>query len=305
MNTRIKGTILTLFGGICWGMSGIVGKILFDEKGLTAQWLVTSRLLFGGMLLLLIAFCKKRGEIFDIWKNKKSAGSTLMFAVFGMLACQLTYFLCIDYSNPATATVLQYTSPVIIMLLCLAMDRRRPEWIEMLVLVIVIVSVFLMSTHGNIHSLSLSKRTLIMGFLAALTVVFYNMWPTRLLKAYGSEVVIGWSMFLGGVFLFPFSKFWEVPGFWGWQTVVLLGIVILFGTVCSFTCYLKGVVYLGPVQSSLYACVEPLVSAILTVIVLHEDFKAADYAGMAGILGGVTALAIHGIVKESKKERKE
>ena len=127
MNAKVKGITYALIGGTCWGLSGIVGKLLFDTRGLNAQWLVTARLIIGGLIMLLIAFLQKKEKIFDVWKNKKTACSMLLFAAFGMLACQLTYFLCVQYSNPATATVLQYTSPVMIMILCLFLDRKAAE----------------------------------------------------------------------------------------------------------------------------------------------------------------------------------
>ena len=108
--------------------------------------------------------------------------------------------------------MLQYTSPVMIMLLCLFLDRKLPRIIDIIVLIAVVVGVFLMSTHGNIHSLAISQKALILGITTAITVVFYTVWPVRLLREYGSTLVIGWGMFIGGIMLMPFSKFWAPPG---------------------------------------------------------------------------------------------
>ena len=179
MNAKVKGTAFALFGGACWGLSSVVGKLLFDMRGMNAEWLVTARLVFGGFIMLCFAAIQKKGKIFEIWKNKKTACSLILFAAFGMLACQLTYFLCVQYSNPATATVLQYTSPVMIMLLCLSLDRKLPRIIDIIVLIAVVVGVFLMSTHGNIHSLAISQKALILGITTAVTVVFYTVWPVK------------------------------------------------------------------------------------------------------------------------------
>ena len=46
MNAKVKGITYALIGGTCWGLSGIVGKLLFDTRGLNAQWLVTARLTY-------------------------------------------------------------------------------------------------------------------------------------------------------------------------------------------------------------------------------------------------------------------
>lgn len=304
MNAKVKGITYALIGGTCWGLSGIVGKLLFDTRGLNAQWLVTARLIIGGLIMLLIAFSQKKEKIFDVWKNKKTACSMLLFAAFGMLACQLTYFLCVQYSNPATATVLQYTSPVMIMILCLFLDKKLPRIIDILVLIAVVAGVFLMSTHGDIHTLAISQKALVLGMIAAVTIVFYTVWPVSLLREFGSPSVIGWGMFLGGIMLAPFSKFWVLSGKWDGYTVILVGIVIIFGTVCAFTCYLKGVIYLGPVKSSLFSCMEPLVSTILTVTVLHQTFAMADLVGIAVIIISVTSLAVNDVIEEAKTHKK-
>ena len=134
--------------------------------------------------MLLIALLQKKEKIFDVWKNKKTACSMLLFAAFGMLACQLTYFLCVQYSNPATATVLQYTSPVMIMILCLFLDKKLPRIIDILVLIAVVAGVFLMSTHGDIHTLAISQKALILGMIAAVTIVFYTVWPVSLKRVW-------------------------------------------------------------------------------------------------------------------------
>ena len=245
MNAKVKGTAFALFGGACWGLSSVVGKLLFDMRGMNAEWLVTARLVFGGFIMLCFAAFQKKGEIFKIWKEKKTAFSMILFAALGMLACQLTYFLCVQYSNPATATVLQYTSPVMIMLLCLFLDRKLPR-----------------------------------------------------------IIVIGWGMFIGGIMLMPFSKFWAPPGRWDWVTITLVAIVVVFGTIVSFSCYLKGVMYLGPVKSSLFACMEPLVSTILTIFLLHQAFVAADIVGIALIIVSVTSLAVNDVIKEAREKKK-
>jgi len=56
MNRSLKGICFTVAGGCCWGMSGVMGKYLFDAKDLTATWLVTVRLLGAGICLLLLMY---------------------------------------------------------------------------------------------------------------------------------------------------------------------------------------------------------------------------------------------------------
>ena len=292
MNQSTKGVIFTMAGGIFWGVSGIIGKYLFDEKQLTAVWLVTLRLLSAGLLMLLFAAVKKRGSIFSVWKKKRTAVSQLVFCLFGMTACQMSYFLAIQYSNPGTATVLQYIAPALIMLFCLAVEKRRPKLLEVIVLVCVIAGVFLLATHGEPGSLAVTNRALFWGLLAAVALAVYNIQPEKLLDEFGSLETVGWGMFLGGLLMIPTVGFCDVPGIWDGQTLLMTLAVIIFGTVIPFGCYLEGVRLLGPVRASMFACVEPLVAAVISALLLGEIFAGMDILGFALIIGGVTSLAV-------------
>ena len=51
----------------------------------------------------------------------------LIFAIFGVMAVQLTYFVAIDKSNAPTATILQYLFPVLIVLFSAVRSRKAPS----------------------------------------------------------------------------------------------------------------------------------------------------------------------------------
>ena len=101
-------------------------------------------------------------------------------------------------------------------------------------------------------------------------------------------------MLIGGIFLIPFVKIWEVPGVWDIQTFALMAGVILIGTVIAFGCYLQGILILGPVKGSVFGCVEPLVATIFSVLLLGQAFEGMDVLGIVCIIAGVTALAVFG-----------
>lgn len=72
-----------------------------------------TRLIFAGLILLTLSFVHG-DKIFSIINNHKDAISLLIFSVVGALTVQLTFLLTIEKSNAATATVLQFLSPTII-----------------------------------------------------------------------------------------------------------------------------------------------------------------------------------------------
>lgn len=42
---EFMGSVMTIVGGACWGLSGCCGQFLFERRGVEAPWLVALRLL--------------------------------------------------------------------------------------------------------------------------------------------------------------------------------------------------------------------------------------------------------------------
>lgn len=110
---RRKGLFLVTTGALFWGISGTVSKRLFQQTAIDVNWLVTTRLLIAGILLLTVHFlAKDRSQIIGVWKNRRSAIQLIVFGLVGMLSVQYTYMASIQHGNAAVATLLQYLAPV-------------------------------------------------------------------------------------------------------------------------------------------------------------------------------------------------
>lgn len=286
-----KGILLVLIGGTFWGISGTCGQFLFQHRGLTPEWLVAFRLLIAGALLLLLTYKKEKEKIFKIWKNKIDRNQILVFSIFGMSMCQLTYFTAIGYSNAGTATVLQYLGPAFIMIYISLRKKTMPTPLELIAVGCAMAGTFLMATHGNIKTMALSKEALTWGLLSAVALAIYTTQPGRLLKEWGAFIVTGWGMLVGGIALSIVFQVWNVVGHFDLLAIIALAFIIIFGTIISFTCYLEGVRIIGPKKGSLYACVEPLSATIFSVLALKVSFVMLDLLGFLFIIATIFLLS--------------
>ena len=282
---QLRGIALTIIGGIFWGLAGVCGQYLFEERGLTAKWLVSVRLVLAGLILLLTVWAKQKKQMFEIWREKRDVFQLIMFGIFGMAFCQLSYYVAVATSNAGTAPVLQYTAPIMIMLYVSVRNKKVPQRIEMLALVLAVGGTFLLATHGNITNLAISTETLVWGLASAVAMALYNLSPGELMKKFGTFNVIGWGMLIGGIFLCVFIKPWHVIGMWDIYTVLAMAAVILVGTILSFTTYMEGVRLIGASKASLFASVEPVTATFMTVVFMGAAFQFVDFIGLAGILG--------------------
>ena len=111
MTDRQKGIACAVTGGVFWGGSGVAGQYLLQDAAFATEWIVTVRLIFGGLILLAMDAMQHHGEIFHVWQSRRNALELLFFALFGLMAVSYTYFASIRYGNAAAATVLQYLMP--------------------------------------------------------------------------------------------------------------------------------------------------------------------------------------------------
>lgn len=152
---------------------------------MSSQFLTMTRLLFAGLILVMFSFMHGN-KIFSILKNRKDALSLLIFSVVGALTVQLTFLLMIEKSNAATATVLQFLSPTIIVAWFALARRTRPGILVLTAILTSLIGTFLLVTHGNPTSLSISSAVLFWGIASAFAAAFYTTWPFRLIAQYGT-----------------------------------------------------------------------------------------------------------------------
>lgn len=300
-NSRTKGIILVLTAAILWGISGTVAQFLFQRNSFSAEWLVVIRLLFSGIILLIFASLKEKKIITDIWKDRKDVLSLLLFSILGMLAVQYTYFAAIKSSNAATATILQYLAPVIITCYLAIRFKKVPTAKDVFAVVLALVGTFLLVTHGNMKGLSVTGWALFWGLSSAVALAFYSLQPQNLLKKYGSTIVVGWGMLIGGIcFSFIHSPF-KFQGYWSISAYFAVIFIVIFGTLIAFYCYLESLKYINASESSLLACVEPLSAAVLSVIWLRVNFEILDWIGSLCIISTIVILSLADHKKSSKK----
>ncbi|WP_316252431.1 EamA family transporter [Bacillus sp. YC2] len=290
--SRTTGIVLVLIGAILWGVSGTVAQYLFQHQHFNTEWLTSVRLLMSGILLLGIAYRKEKRRIWSVWKDKRDGFSLLLFGIFGMLGVQYTYFAAIQHGNAATATVLQYLGPAIITCFLALRSKRLPSGKELLAVLLAVLGTFILVTHGNVRSLSMSGWAIFWGISSAFALAFYTLQPHRLLKKWGSAIVVGWGMLIGGIALSFVRRPWNFEGQWSLSAYAAIVFIIIFGTLIAFYCYLESLKYLSASETSLLACAEPLSAAFLAVIWLHVPFGLSEWLGTLLILGTIALLSI-------------
>lgn len=291
MKSRKFGIMLVLISGIMWGFSGVIGQYIFLNSTMNSVQLSIIRQFVSGIILLTISVIKKDKKLFSVWKSGKRICSFLFFSLTGILGLQLTYFLAIEYSNAATGTIIQFTYIIMILVYTAIVLHNKPKSYETVAVLCAFCGIFLIATHGQLNSLSVSKESLIWGLSSAVCFTIYCLYPQKLYDDFGLINVIGWGSVLSSILLAVTTGTYRLPEVPA--NIILLSVAVaIIGSLFPFVLYGIGIRILGSVKASLFVTVEPVTSAVLTWLCFKTKFVLPDIVGFVLILGAIEVVSV-------------
>ena len=263
-----KGTLYSLFSGLIWGICGILGEYFFTHYPVSSGWITSMRLLVAGSLVLALSAFQLGSRLLDIWKDKKNYLPFLAYAILGIFSVQFFFYLCVEYSNATTATILQFISPVFILFYNRIVYQKKASITAILYVLIAMLGVFLMATKGDVSQLSMTPLALVTGLLSAVGVMFNVILPQRFARHYGFVPTVGWGMILAGLFSNLLYPVHHVTFQLDATSLLICLIIAVFGTAFAFFLSMKAVSLVSPLVVSVVSASEPLSSALLSVLFL-------------------------------------
>lgn len=260
-----KGTLYAVVAGCMWGISGIFGQLFFRDYQGSPLWITSTRLTVAGIILLTLSFIRDREHFFGVWTSKKNMPTLFLYVFGGVFSVQYFYYLAIQLSNSATATILQYTAPVFIMLYLLIFRRQAPKPKSIVFVFLAMLGVFLLITNGDLSHLSISPLALISGLLAGVAVVIYSIVPKPLLDKYGALNMTGWGMMLAGIGCNIFYPIWRVDFKIEPLSIFYVLTIAIVGTALAFLLLLRAFQLISPLVVSVATATEPLTSVFLSI----------------------------------------
>ena len=277
----MRGVICSLLGAVLWGFSGTCAQLLLSQYHIPVLFIVCIRMISAGLLFLIVILISKRKVLIEVLKSPKTLLQLTVFGVCGFFLCHLTYLMCIDYTNAGTATVLQCLGILFVMIYTCLYARRLPRVRETVGFLLAAGSTFIIATHANPAVLVLPLPGLLWGIACGLAVAFYMIFPKALLIRWGSLIVTGLGMLIGGIVVNIVLRPWTMSVTLEPGSLAALAAIVLFGTFAAFYLYLQGIADIGPLRASLLGAAEPVSATIFSWAWLGTHFPLIDCVGFA------------------------
>ena len=278
---KMRGVILASLASSLWSISGISGEILFKKYNFSSDWLVSTRTLISGILLFLIVIFVEKKSVLKPLKNKRDTLGIILFGLAGMYFVQYTYFRTIELSNVSFATILQFTAPFFIFIYESVKNKKIPAISTLILLFMTVLGVVFIATKGKISSLSVPPEALFIGLFSAIMIAFYSIYPKKLLKKYGSITVVGWGMIIGSIVSNIVHPIWKIEGNLNAKSIIQVAIVVILGTSIAYLIYIASLNYISSSLAGILTAFEPVLAAILSVIIFGLRFSVVELIGFA------------------------
>lgn len=287
-----KGIIWAFAASAMFGISTTILQYISNGIQIPPYWYLSTRTMIAGLILLIISACLYGKHIFVVFSNWRNVLSLVSYAVFGLGANLLTFYLSLHGGTSAMSAILQYLAPIFIIFGMIVFQHKKPLWSDLLVFVIAMVGVVLSLTKGNFAELSISLASLIFGIGSGLTQAFYIILPKPLVKQHVSPLIIlGWGTFIAGLFFNGYHPLWVGVPQLTLPLIASLGCVILVGTILSFLIVLHASRFTSSEVISLVDATEPIVAFILSFVFTQMAIPGYHvYPNLVQIVGAILVI---------------
>jgi drug/metabolite transporter (DMT)-like permease len=287
-----RGLTSVVIAALLWGFSGIAAQQLFERYAIQPTWLAAVRVLGAGVLLGLWSFRRERvAALRRFVTDRAQLVLLVVFAVVALDGVQLTFFLAIAHGSAVSATLLQFTSPLMILAWVSLRRLRLPHHLEALCVLAALVGVALVVTGGSLHSLQVPVAGIVLGLLSAVLTALYNLLPARLLASHSADAVVAAAFLIGSLALAPWLVA-DFPATFTRAEVLLILFVVVGGTAVPFLLYLGALATVAPLLANVVGTLEPLTAAIVSVFVFALQPTAWLAAGITLVLGSVIGISV-------------
>lgn len=246
---------------------------------------MATRLFLAGIILVLAGFKLHGKGSLRVFRKKRDTIHLLALIIFGITSRQFIYLMVIQASDTGTITVLQYLSPILVLVMMHMRELRLPKGFELVAVGPSLFGTFIAGTHGDIYSFHVTGEAPFWGFLAAVSSIIYTTMPGGLIPKHDICRVLGFDMFFGGTAMEAVVQLWNHGAVWDAGTLGALAGMMVAGTATAFGLYLQGVNMTGPLEGNVMGSVGSASAVVISVFWLRIRLMLSDLLGFVPILG--------------------
>lgn len=294
LSSTSSGLVAAVIAAIAFGTSGALVKPLL-EAGWSPTAAVTARALTAAAILLPLAFLSLRGRVNTLWRAR---WRVLGMGVIGVAATQLAYFAALQTIPVATALLVEFLAPLLLVGFAWIRTLRMPRPTVLVGSALAVGGLVLVIGPGALQAVD--PVGLVFAFAAAVGCAIYFVVAARPSDGLPPVALAAFGLLVGGVILaalgtaglLPFTATFGALPLFGWLAPwwVPLVLVAVVGTALAYAAGIAASAVLGSRVASFVGLLEVVFASLFAWMLLGEELTLLQLAGGALILGGIAAV---------------
>lgn len=284
---KTRAFVFIILAGIFWGTSGIFVHFL-APYGFTSVQMTAMRATVSFAVMSVYVLIKNRA----FFKAKPKEILLFLGSGLSFLLTATFYYTSMQLSSVATAVVLMYTAPAIVMVYSVLFLGEKLTKLKGVAVAVMLLGCCLVS--GVVGGMKFNALGILFGVLSGISYSAYNILTKIEMKKGSSAISATLYNFLfasvGAIAICNpinlFENFSNKPVF-TIPVMIACGIVTCIAPYFFYTVAMKT---LPAGTASALGIVEPMAATVFSVVVLHESLNVFSSIGIVLILGAVFLL---------------
>ncbi|MBI4011698.1 MAG: EamA family transporter [Candidatus Rokubacteria bacterium] len=283
------GYALVAAAAASWGAQSVVAKLLLTG-GLDPAALISTRCALA-TLVMVVALAAIEPRLLRV--GRPDLGRLVVLGVVGMAFSNYTYYFALQRIPVATAALLIYTAPLLVLAASVFLYREPLRRTDVLAATGTLLGAALVVRAYHPTILQVNLAGIAASILNAVAWAFYSLWGKTLSPRVSPWTMLTYSLGSGAAFWLLLAPPWRLlaaahpPLVWAG-----IAVVVLFGTLLPFALFLAGLARISAAHASVTATVEPVVAAAVAFAVLGESLEWPQLVGGVLILAGIGLLHV-------------
>jgi drug/metabolite transporter, DME family len=302
-----KGYALAALAALCWATGGLTAKWLFTPAGPdTAAWSVpplgmtvdpvvlSGARAFTAFAVLIVYLLVSRRYALRI--SQRDLPFFAVFGVVGLAGVHFTYFKAISHTNVATAILLEYLAPVIVLIVSVLFLGQRVTWTLPTGVALSIVGCALVVGAIGGDGLAVSPEGIAWGLASAVFFAAYSLMGRYAARRFSPWTTLVYGLGFASIFwlLYLRGPSGAADAFATVASTAAVLFIAVASTIIPFAAFLKALHYIDPTRATIVATLEPVLAGVVAFLVLGETFGPVQILGGVLVLGAIILIQAPG-----------
>ncbi|HJW30589.1 MAG TPA: DMT family transporter, partial [Saprospiraceae bacterium] len=213
-----------------------------------------------------------------------------LLGIVGVAGSNFTYYFTIEQTNVATAILLQYMAPLVVLVYAAVSGEERLTPIKIIAGIVSLAGCVLAVLGKDFSLLKISRLGLMSGILSAVCWSFTNIWLRRILKEYNLWTALIYAFIFASIFwLFFNSPAAIITANYSFHQWITFGVFAIISILIPHSFFFAGVRHLTITHTVITATSEPVIAIGSAFIFMNELLTLIQVIGAALV---VVAIAI-------------